>query len=124
MVVGVGVDLFETARLERELVDGDAGFREQVFTPGEIAYCETKRHPEEHYAARFAAKEALLKALGADGSEGWVWRDAEICSEGAAPRMILHGALRARAEALHVERILLSLSHTRRLALASVILQD
>jgi holo-[acyl-carrier protein] synthase len=124
MVIGVGVDLFETARLERELAEGGAAFRESVFTPAEVAYCETKRHPAEHYAARFAAKEALVKALGADGGEGWAWRDAEICSEGAAPRLVLHGVLKSQADARRVGRILLSLSHTRRLALASVILED
>jgi holo-[acyl-carrier protein] synthase len=124
VIVGVGVDLFEVARMERDLRSGGSDLREQLFTSGEIAYCEAKRRPARHYAARFAAKEALLKALGADGRGGWTWREAEIRSDGAVPQAVLHGTLKARATALHVQRVLLSLSHTRGLAMASVVLES
>jgi holo-[acyl-carrier protein] synthase len=135
MIVGVGVDLFEVARMEHQLRQGGAAFREELFTPGEIAYCETKRCPARHYAARFAAKEAVLKAL-AQGQppegrspdrgrrDGWTWREVEVRSEGGPPSVVLHGSLHARAQALHVGRILLSLSHTRELAMANVVLES
>ena len=124
MVVGVGVDLLEVGRMERQLQEGGAAFREELFTPEEIAYCEAKRRPARHYAARFAAKEALIKALPPGDHEGCVWREVEICSDGGPPRMVLRGSLNARAEALHVSRILLSLSHTRDLAMANVVLES
>jgi holo-[acyl-carrier protein] synthase len=65
MIVGIGVDLFSVTRAEDEIDRPDHGMRDQVFTPEEIAYCESKRYPGQHYAARFAAKEAVFKALGA-----------------------------------------------------------
>jgi holo-[acyl-carrier protein] synthase len=124
VIVGLGVDLFEVNRLERKLQTHGADFGDGLFTPDEIAYCESQHHPAQHYAARFAAKEALLKALAFDGREGIRWREAEVrvTPEGSR-ELVLHGALKELAERRLVRRIFLSLSHTPDLAAASVILE-
>ena len=125
MIVGVGSDIFEVARLRSELRYEGKRIREVIFTPNEIAYCETKRYPEQHYAARFAAKEALLKALAIDGQGGFFWQEIEVINEQSGrPGIHLHGSLKQRASELALERIHLSLSHTRAHATAHVILES
>ena len=122
VVLGIGADLLDVARMAKELESGP-GFRDQVFTPAEIAWCERMRYPARHFAARFAAKEALFKALGVSGLAGR-FREVEVVrTEGAAPRLVLHGEVREAAERLGVTSILVSLSHTDGLATASVVLQ-
>lgn len=110
--------------MERELQAGGDQFLAQVFLPGEIAYCASKRYPARHYAARFAAKEAVLKAMVPERTHGGALREIEVTGGGGAPGIILHGALRARAETLRVRRILLSLSHTTALAMAGVVIES
>ncbi|HVN76908.1 MAG TPA: holo-ACP synthase [Thermoanaerobaculaceae bacterium] len=124
MIVGVGTDVLEVARMASEL-RRDGGFRDTVFTPAEIAYCEAMRHPEQHYAARFAAKEALFKALGTDGGAGMVWREVEVGREaGGRPLLALHGAVRKLAESRSVDSVFVTLSHTAELAAATVVLES
>jgi holo-[acyl-carrier protein] synthase len=124
MIVGVGIDVLEVERMERELERDGAGFVQQVFCSGETAYCEAKRRPARHYAARFAAKEAVFKALGLEGGDTSAWRDVEIqsCADGSG-RVVLHGRLRRLANHRGVRRVWLSMSHTRGLAAAGVILE-
>ena len=122
MILGIGTDLLDVARMAKELEKGEAGFRDTVFTPSEIADCEAKRHPARHFAARFAAKEALFKAL-AGPAAGDSWREVEVASLGDAPRLLLHGRMKRAADRLGVKNILVSLSHTHGLAAASVVLQ-
>jgi holo-[acyl-carrier protein] synthase len=122
MVVGIGVDLFEVARMTRELRGRDPGLREELFTPAEIACGEATRDPMRHYAARFAAKEAVYKALAPPPGAGGSWRDVEVRGRGRAVEVRLHGAIAARAEALGVRGVRLSLSLTRGLAMATVVL--
>ena len=125
MVVGIGIDVFSVRRMARELAQDGAGFRESLFTPEEIAYCEGKRSPAPHYAARFAAKEAAYKALGDGQPAGVSWRDAEVRSDPSGrSRLLLHGAFRDAACSVRVERIFLSLSHTREWAIATVVLES
>lgn len=125
MILGLGVDLFEVDRLERELGERDPGFGAQLFTPHEIAYCESQRHPAQHYAARFAAKEAVFKALALEGRDSGHWREAEVqIGSGGTRELVLHGRLEALARSRGVDRVHLSLSHTRALAMASVILES
>lgn len=125
MILGLGVDLFEVARLERELGKRDPGFGPQLFTPDEIAYCEGQRHPAQHYAARFAAKEAAFKALALGVRDGAHWREAEVqIGTDGARQLVLHGRLDDLARRRGVTRVLLCLSHTRTLATASVILES
>jgi len=125
MILGIGIDLIEVARVERELAADRPGFRDAVFTAAEIAYCERKHFPAQHYAARFAAKEAAFKALAAAGPAGSPWRDVEVVSESdGRPRLQLRGRASELAERLGVRRALVTLSHTRELATASVVLED
>ena len=125
MIVGIGVDVFAVARIARELAKDARGLREQLFTPEEIAYCEGQRYPAPHYAVRFAAKEALFKALGAAEVNGASWREVEVRSERSGrSRLVLHGRLRHAAAALHADRIFVSLSHTRKWAIANVVLES
>jgi holo-[acyl-carrier protein] synthase len=120
MVVGIGVDLFEIARMSRELGGRDPGLREELFTPGEIACCERAPDPMLQYAARFAAKEAAFKALAPAPGTRASFRDVEVCK--GAREISLRGALAARAAALGVRRARLRLTRTRGLALAAIVL--
>ena len=124
MILGIGCDLVEVRRVERQLESEGRGFLEQLFTPGEIAYCEAKRYPARHLSARLAAKEAVFKALAVDRSEGLLWKQAEVRSDGAGrPTLVLHGRLRELAERRGVRTIHVALSHTDDLATANVVLE-
>ena len=127
MVVGIGVDVISVRRMARELSTDGAGLRETLFTSDEIAYCEGKRSPAPHYAARFAAKDALYKALGdaQPVAGGASWRDAEVRNDPSGrSRLVLHGALEDAASGVRADRIFLSLSHTREWAVATVVLES
>lgn len=122
MIVGIGVDLCDVARLARA-IDGGTGeaFRRRVFTEGEQAYCDRRRGAarDQSYAARFAAKEASMKALGTGWNEGIGWQDVEVVRDGdGAPRLVLHGAAASLAASQGVARWHLTLSHTDQLAIA------
>jgi holo-[acyl-carrier protein] synthase len=110
-------------RIARMLDTHPERFRDRVFTPGEIAYCEASRkRSAEHFAARFAAKEAVLKALGTGWRDGIAWTDIEVRRNPAgAPSIWLSGEARRLAEARGITCWLLSISHTSSLAQASVI---
>src|SRR5512141_3176149 len=121
MILGTGTDLLEVSRIAEALEKG-AEFRSTVFTPAEIEYCEAKRYPARHFAARFAAKEALFKALAGSASRDF-WREVEVARTGdGPPRLLLHGQVKEAANRLGVTDIQLSLSHTHSLAAASVVL--
>jgi holo-[acyl-carrier protein] synthase len=121
MIRGVGVDLCPVSRVTRILARHPGRFEERVFTPSERAYCESRAVPAQHFAARFAAKEAALKALGAP--TGLSWHELEVVAMGGAPRLALHGAAAAAATALGVRRAHLSLSHAGDSAVAVVVLE-
>ena len=122
MIVGIGSDLLDVERMEHELAREGAGFRDDVFTPGEIACCSGKAFPARHYAARFAAKEAFWKAAGC-GPEPVSLRDVEVVREHdrAAPELALHGRADALAQERGVTGWLLSLTHTEAAAIALAI---
>jgi holo-[acyl-carrier protein] synthase len=111
--VRVGVDLIEIERIERALAR--PGFRERVFTEAERAYCDSRRSPAQHYAGRFAGKEAVGKALGC-GVE-WRWRDVEIAGR-PKPGVRLTGWTKVWAERIRAGEIDLSMTHSRGLAAA------
>ncbi len=123
MILGIGTDLFDVPRMAAELKEKGTRFQEELFTPSEIAYCEAKRYPARHFAARFAAKEALFKALAGATPRG-LFREVEVeRTNDTLPRLVLHGRVREAADRLGVKSILVSLSHTDGLATASVVLQ-
>ena len=126
MIVAIGVDLCAVDRIRRAL-EAPTGvrFRTRVFTPAEQAYCEARRRARfASYAARFAAKEAAMKALGTGWSAGVGWRDFEVVrAPGAAPQLVLHGKAAALARRRGMVRWLVTLSHDRGGAVASVIVE-
>ena len=116
--LSVGVDIVEIARIERALQRWGERFLERVYTPAEVAYC---RGRVSELAARFAAKEAISKALGT-GLRGIDWREMEILpDERGKPLVTLHGRARQRAEALGLTHFAVSLSHSREYAIALVV---
>jgi holo-[acyl-carrier protein] synthase len=123
-IIGTGVDLVETARIARMITRWEDGFSERVFLPAERDYCETKAVPAQHYAGRFAVKEALVKALGTGIGEHATWLDVEVCRDAGtgAPSVALTGRAEKTASALGVTGLHVSLSHTRHYAVAQVIL--
>ena len=124
MIIATGIDLMEIARLEASLSKESTRFRDRVFTPAEIAYCESRASRFASYAARFAAKEAVMKALGTGWAGGVGWHDIEITNdEAGAPSVRLSGIALERFQNLGARRIHLSLSHARDLAIAQVIFE-
>jgi holo-[acyl-carrier protein] synthase len=124
VILGTGVDIAEIERITRA-IDGPHGerFRERVFTDAERRWCEGRgRGRAESYAARFAAKEAVMKALGVGWGPGAGWLDIEVVRErGRGPRIALSGRALATARELGVERVHLSLSHAGGIAAAFVV---
>ena len=124
MIAGIGVDVCEVDRIRRALeAPHGARFRARVFTDAEQAYCEARRRGRfESYAARFAAKESVMKVLGTGWSRGVTWRDIEVVrAAGAPPELRLHGAAAAIARRRGMARWLVSVSHTRTSAIAWVV---
>jgi holo-[acyl-carrier protein] synthase len=126
MIVGIGVDLAEVDRIRDALQRSTGGrFRDRVYTAGEQAYCERRRRKYESYAARFAAKEAVMKALGRGWSREVGWTDIEVVRErGGRPTIRLHGKTAAYASRLGVRTIALALTHTAQTAMAQVIAES
>ena len=122
MVRGIGVDIIEIDRIRRSIETTGKSFLEKVYTDGEIAYCDAKAHRYQHYAARFAAKEALSKALSTGWAGKFRWKDVEVMNEPSGqPRFTLHGSLGARLAATD---IMLSMSHSESHVVAMVIIQE
>ena len=121
-VVGLGLDLVEVERIRALLEKSGDRFKERVFTEDEIAYCESCADAAMHFAARFAAKEAVAKALGTGFSSGVSWRDIEVkrSAEGA-PTVLLHGGALRVAASLGIAKWVLSLTHTQSSAAASAV---
>jgi holo-[acyl-carrier protein] synthase len=124
-VRGMGVDLAQIPRFRRAVERWDDRFLRKVFTDDEIAYCRGRRDPIPHLAARFAAKEAALKALGTGLALGTRWREVEVRrAPGQAPTLTLSGRCQALAAARGADTALLSLTHDGDYALAQVLLLD
>lgn len=125
MIVGLGLDVAEIDRIEAAITRHGAPFLERVFTPGEVAYCERHRHRFERYAARFAVKEAAMKALGTGWTQGVAWRDIEVVREPSGkPTLHLSGVARKVADRLGVRTISVTITHSGNLALAQVIFES
>ena len=124
MVVGIGIDVVETARLTRALRAQGRRFEEQVFTPSELADSAARKDRIQALAGRFAAKEACLKALSTGLFDGITLRQAEVvCGEAGAPQLRLTGALAERAQRRGVRSIFVSVTHERSVAAAVVVLE-
>jgi holo-[acyl-carrier protein] synthase len=121
-IIGTGLDATEIARIAAAIERYGDRFVERVFTEGEIAYCRRKRDFASSFAARFAAKEAAMKALGTGHSHGVFWRGIEVVRHHGPPQLRFHSGAAARLTLLGATRSLLTLSHSKELALAHVIL--
>jgi holo-[acyl-carrier protein] synthase len=117
----VGVDLIEIERIRRALERHGDGFRERCFTDDERAYCESRANPAQHYAGRFAAKEAVGKALGS--GVHFTWKEIEIRGR-PKPGVVLSGRTAQFAERVGASRIELSMTHSRELAAAVAVVVD
>jgi holo-[acyl-carrier protein] synthase len=125
MIVGTGIDIAEVPRIAASIERFGGRFLRRVFTAGEIRYCESKANRAERYAARFAAKEAAMKALGTGWNRGVRWRDIEVTREpGGRPTILFHGQAAEFAAKLGAVHVSLSLSHTAEQAIAQVILEN
>jgi holo-[acyl-carrier protein] synthase len=125
MLVGTGIDIVEIERIARSIERYGDRFLQKVFTEGEIAYCRRKKHFAESFAARFAAKEAGAKALGTGIQHGVTWKELEVRRvPGHRPTLHLAGRAMEIANRLGVAHVSLSLTHTARLAMASVQLEN
>jgi holo-[acyl-carrier protein] synthase len=125
MIVGTGVDIAEVERIRESIEQFGDRFLQRIFTEGEIRYCEKKANRFERYAARFAAKEAGMKALGTGWNHGVRWRDIEVVRlSGQRPTLQLKGVAAEIAAKLGVKNISLSITHTAHQALAHVIFEN
>jgi holo-[acyl-carrier protein] synthase len=125
MIVGTGIDIVEVPRIARSIERFGDRFLNRVFTAAEIRYCQSKANSVERFAARFAAKESAMKAIGTGLRGGVSWRDFEVSREpGGRPTMVLHRKAAEVAQALGGRRYHLSVSHTEEHAIAYVILES
>ena len=123
MILGIGVDLIEVARMEKALERGER-IRRRLFTPLEIAYCTRHKEPGRHFAARFAAKEAGMKALGTGWSNGVGWKDFEIkLDPRGRPHLLLSGRAAELAKAMGANHTVVSLAHDGGFAIAVVAIE-
>lgn len=121
MIAGIGVDMVEVSRMKTAIEAWEATFLKKMFTAGEIAYCSTKKSPHKHYAARFAAKEAVAKAMHTGWRGIFRWRDVEVVNRPSGePRIVLHGKV---ASALAGSQVHLSLSHTETTVVAFAVIE-
>jgi holo-[acyl-carrier protein] synthase len=125
LIVGLGLDIAEIDRIEAAITRHGAPILERLYTPEEVAYCESHRNKFERYAGRFAAKEAAMKALGTGWRRGVRWRDIEVIRERSGkPSLALKGAAKRIAEELGTKNISLTITHSGNLALAEVIFEN
>jgi holo-[acyl-carrier protein] synthase len=118
-IVGIGTDIVECLRIGRMIEQHGELFLTRVYTDREIRYCQSRKRAVEHFAGRWAAKEAILKCLGTGWRKGLCWTDMEIRNNGAGkPQVLLCGAAKDTAQQLRISDILISISHCRAYATA------
>jgi len=123
LIFGLGTDIIHVPRVESALARTD-GLKQTLFTPREIAYCESRGKSAQHFAARFAAKEAFLKAMGTGWRDGYRFNEIEILNdELGKPEAVVHGEVKKYCDEKRIARVHVSLSHTQDLAKAVVILE-
>lgn len=125
MIVGTGIDIAEVPRIAEAIARYGDRFLHKIYTEGEIRYCQSKANRVERFAARFAAKEAAMKALGTGWNHGVRFRDVEVARQpGKRPTIIFHGKAAEFSEKLGTKNVALSISHTAEQAIAQVILES
>ena len=121
MIRGIGVDLIEIQRIQSSIDEFGETFLRKIFTDAEIAYCRSRKNPAQHFAARFAAKEAVSKALSTGWSGEFEWKNVEVTNElSGKPNVTLHGST---AEALKKSNVHLSLSHSETAVVAFAVIE-
>ena len=121
-IYGIGVDIVETARIENSFTQLGDKFRDRIFTAAEVAYCDRMKNCSQHYAARFAAKEAVAKAFGTGFGSELEWTDVEIKRRtNGEPFVTLHGRGKATAAQRGITQIMISLSHADHYAAANAV---
>jgi holo-[acyl-carrier protein] synthase len=121
-ILGLGLDATDIDRIADTIERYGDRFLNRIFTAGEIAYCTRRKVPSIHFAGRFAAKEAAMKALGTGHSRGVLWRDVEVVRHGGPPQLQLHGGAARHFAAMGGVSSLLTITHSDALALAQVII--
>jgi holo-[acyl-carrier protein] synthase len=122
MIVGLGTDIVEIVRIGKIIERHGDHFVTRVFTDGEIRYCQQRKEYLQHYAGRWAAKEAVMKVLGTGFVRGIGWKDIEVTVQPSGqPQIVLHGGVRDYARELGIETVLISISHCRSYATATAI---
>ena len=121
-IIGLGIDATDIPRIVATLERYGERFMNRIFTDGEIAYCRRRREPAIHFAGRFAAKEAAMKALGTGHSQNVLWRDVEVVRHGGPPQLHFHGGAARRFAAMNAQSSLLTITHSETLALAQVLI--
>ena len=121
-IIGIGTEIVECLRVGRMIEQHGEQFLTRVYTEREIRFCQSRRRATEQFAAYWAAKEAVLKALNSPWRQGMEWTDIEIHEEpGTGPVVEIHGAMRDLVQSLRVGRVMLSMSHCRAYATATAI---
>ncbi|HEY2908332.1 MAG TPA: holo-ACP synthase [Vicinamibacterales bacterium] len=120
-IIGLGLDATDIERIAATIERYGDRFLSRIFTTGEIAYCTRRHDPAIHFAGRFAAKEAAMKALGTGHSHGVLWRDVEVVRHGGPPQLQLHGGAARRFEKMGGKQSLVTITHSDDLALAQVL---
>jgi len=121
-IIGLGLDATDIGRIADTIARYGDRFLHRIFTEGEVAYCLRRRTPAVHFAGRFAAKEAAMKALGTGHSQGVLWRDVEVVRRGGPPQLHLHGGAAQRLAAIGGHSSLLTITHSDELAMAQVLI--
>jgi len=121
-IIGLGLDATDIPRIAAAIERYGDRFLQRIFTEGEIAYCMRRRVPSVHFAGRFAAKEAAMKALGTGHTQHVLWRGVEVVRHGGPPQLRFHGGAAAKFAALGAGSSLLTITHSDTLALAQVLL--
>ncbi len=121
-IFGIGIDVIEVERIEEAVKEFGERFLERVFTPGEQAYCRRQKRPPIHYAARWAAKEAVSKAFGTGIGEALGWQDVEVCRrDSGEPELVLHGKGKDFAAERGIVQVKVSLTHAKNYAAANAV---
>lgn len=121
-IIGLGLDATDIPRIADVIERYGDRFLRRIFTEGEIAYCQRRRVAAIHFAGRFAAKEAAMKALGTGHSRGVLWRDIEVIRRGGPPQLQFHGGAARRFASMQGDSSMLTITHSDTLALAQVLL--